>query len=68
MKKTIHIEKDEEIEWAKVPASATPDSGSMTFECPAELALKTIGKALGTANVRMTVTWAVIDEMGECRE
>ena len=56
------IEEDPIVEMVseKTDIPAVPVSGSMNFECPAELALDTIKRLLGTANVKLSVSWEVI--------
>ena len=42
---------------------AVPNSGSMTFECPADLALNTIAQLLGNSHVKLSIQWEVIEEV-----
>ncbi len=41
-------------------AKATPVTGRMTFECPANLALEAVRKILENKNVRISVEWDVL--------
>ena len=46
--------------------TATPCSGSMTFEGNTESILNTVSALLGGANIRISITWDVLPEDGVC--
>jgi hypothetical protein len=52
-------------EYKPEPVTAVPNSGRLSFMCPANQALNTIAQLLGDANVRISVSWDVIEEGGE---
>lgn len=44
------------------PEIATPCNGNMTFKCPANQALNTLGQVLGKTNCEISVIWRVVEE------
>lgn len=44
-----------------VQMAAIPCYGSMNFNCSADAALKTVANLLGGANVRISITWELLD-------
>lgn len=47
-----------------VPMTAVPCTGSMTFKCPANLALNTLKQVLENEMVELSIMWRVIEEGG----
>ena len=47
-----------------IPQTAVPCNGSMTFKCPANLALNTLKDVLANEMVEISVMWRVIEEGG----
>lgn len=48
-----------------IPQTACPSTGSLSFKCPADLALNTLKELLHNEMVAINVTWRVMDEGGE---
>lgn len=65
--KTLVIDKDKHFFFddfyplPKLPETAVPDHGDMTFKCTANMALETIKQILANENVEIRVSWRVID-------
>lgn len=55
---------DPVVEWTTIKR-AVPCSGNMTFVGAAEDALNTVAYILGTANVRVTISWDIFTEGGD---
>jgi len=49
-------------EYKPIPLAAVPSSGSMTFRCPANMALNTLKELLANEMVDLHVSWGVIEE------
>ena len=62
---TLEEAKESVKEHQAIPVAAVPKNGSMTFTCPANQALNTLGQLLGDANVSISVMWRVIEEGGD---
>lgn len=46
-----------------IPMTAVPTNGSMTFKCPANLALNTLKEVLANEMVELSIMWRVVEEM-----
>ena len=48
-----------------VPQTACPSTGSLSFKCPANVALNTLKELLQNEMVAISITWRVMEEGGD---
>lgn len=48
-----------------IPQTACPNTGSLSFKCPASMALNTLKELLQNEMVAINITWRVIEEGGD---
>lgn len=48
-----------------IPQTACPNTGSLSFKCPANIALNTMTELLQNEMVAISITWRVIEEGGD---
>lgn len=48
-----------------IPQTACPNTGSLSFKCPASIALNTLKELLQNEMVAINITWRVIEEGGD---
>jgi len=53
-----------EAKYYPIPQTAVPANGSMTFKCPANLALNTLKELLENEMVELSIMWRVVEEGG----
>lgn len=48
-----------------IPQTACPSTGSLSFKCPANIALNTLKELLQNEMVAISITWRVVEEGGD---
>ena len=48
-----------------IPQTACPNTGSLSFKCPANIALNTMTELLQNEMVAISITWRVVEEGGD---
>ena len=59
-------EADPEVKFVMpIPQTACPNTGSLSFKCPANIALNTLKELLQNEMVAISITWRVVEEGGD---